>query len=142
MFIGSLCLEIYANSAIIYHTFRSIPSILILTMLSSECTTTPECTFAPADGALEGGHHADADVLCSRQPVQQVHRAHQMHRGDSLLILEDFGKMSDGTAQRPVAKYVAFLEASFRIEEVLILPPWLAAREWNPGPVFRTENGK
>ena len=74
--------------------------------------------------------------------MQQVHRTHQVHSDDSLLILEDLGKMSDGTAQRPVAKYVAFLEASFRIEEVLILPTLVSSARMGSSPVFRKENGK
>ena len=65
-----------------------------------------------------------------------------MHRGDSPVILEDFGKMSDGAAQRPVAKYVAFLEASVRIEEVLILPSLANSTRMGSSPVFRTKNGK
>jgi hypothetical protein len=42
---------------------------------------------------------------------------------NSPVVLEDFDKMSDGAAQRLIANYVAFLEASLRIEGVMILPP-------------------
>ena len=41
-----------------------------------------------------------------------------------------------------IAKYVAFLEASFGIEEVLILPSLASSARMGSGPVFRTENGK
>lgn len=41
-----------------------------------------------------------------------MHGPCQMHVDDSLLIFKHFGKMSDGAAQRPIAKDVAFIEAT------------------------------
>ena len=105
-------------------------------------------TISPTSGLLplltvpRNGCHADADVLRGRQTLQHVHRSHQMHSDNSLVVLEDFGKMSDGAAQRPVAKYVAFLEASFGIEGVLILPPLASSARMGSSHVFRTKKGK
>ena len=65
-----------------------------------------------------------------------------MHRDNSLAVLEHLGKMSDGTAQRPVAEDVAFLELRLGIEEVLILSSLANSARMGSSPVFRTENGK
>jgi hypothetical protein len=51
--------------------------------------------------------NANADVLRGGQVLQQVHQPYQVHRYNSLLILEHLGKMSDGAAQRSVAEDVA-----------------------------------
>jgi len=105
-------------------------------------TISPTSGFLPLLTVPRNGRHADADVLRGRQTLQHVHRSHLMHSGNSAVVLEDFGKMSDGAAQRPVAKYVAFLEASFGIEGVLILPPLASSARMGSSHVFRTKKGK
>ena len=56
-----------------------------------------------------------------------MHRPHQVHRGDSSIVLENSGKMSDGAAQRPVAGDVCLFQPRLRVEGVQVLSAgWLA----------------
>ena len=51
-----------------------------------------------------------------------MNRPDQMDGNDALAGFEHFGKMSDGTAQRPVAEDVALLKPGLGIEGMQVLP--------------------
>jgi|WetSurMetagenome_2_1015567.scaffolds.fasta_scaffold00641_23 hypothetical protein len=81
---------------------------------------------ATAHRPLKGSHQADADVLGRWKALQQVHRPDQVHGYYPLPAFENFRKMGDRAAQRPVSEDVALFQPRFRIEGVKVLPAgWL-----------------